>query len=152
MHLCQFKISILYPAKRLPITVKPVYNGPVLWRQFSKSQFLAYTNAVFVICISQPPLLSSWGQLEVYTVIADPEHVVDDVVITFCEEKCFTLSFETSAKEDVELTNLINWRDVCKNVTTTMNNTMQSNMSTDCPPFCWNLIPMFVFLCYFYLY
>ena len=116
------------------------------------SVYIAYTNAVFVICISQPPLLSIRGQLEVYTVVADPEHVGDDVVVTFCEEKCFTLSFETTAREEVELMSLINWTGVCNNITTTINNTIQSNMSTDCPPFCWNLIPMFVFLCYFYLY
>lgn len=83
------------------------------------SVYIAYTNAVFVICISQPPLLSIRGQLEVYTVVADPEHVGDDVVVTFCEEKCFTLSFETTAREEVELMSLINWTGVCNNITTT---------------------------------
>ena len=42
-------------------TVKPVYNSPVLTGQFSKSQFFAHTNAVFVTCIRRPPLLSGCG-------------------------------------------------------------------------------------------
>ena len=32
-------------------------KGPVLSGQFSKSRFFAHTNAVFVTCIRQPPLL-----------------------------------------------------------------------------------------------
>ena len=43
------------------ITVEPVYNGPVLSDQFSKSRFFAHTNAVFVTCIRRPPLLSGRG-------------------------------------------------------------------------------------------
>jgi len=48
-------------------TVQPVYNGPVLRghpllsSQFSKSQFFAHTNAVFVTCIKRSPLLSGRG-------------------------------------------------------------------------------------------
>ena len=48
-------------------TVEPVLNGPVSSghplrsSQFSKSCFFAHTNAVFVTCIRQPPLLSSRG-------------------------------------------------------------------------------------------
>ena len=48
-------------------TVEPVYNGPVfsghplLSGQFSKSRFFAHTNAVFVTCITRPPLLSGRG-------------------------------------------------------------------------------------------
>ena len=38
-------------------TVEPVCNVPVLSGQFSKSRFLAHTNAVFVTCIRRPPLL-----------------------------------------------------------------------------------------------
>ena len=48
-------------------TVEPVYNGPVLSGhpllsgQFLKSRFFARTNAVFVTCITRPPLLSGHG-------------------------------------------------------------------------------------------
>ena len=35
-------------------TVEPVYNSPVLTGQFSKSQFFAHTNAVFVTRIRWP--------------------------------------------------------------------------------------------------
>ena len=44
-----------------PITdiFEPVYNGPVLSGQFSKSPFFAHTNAVFVTCIRRPPCKSS---------------------------------------------------------------------------------------------
>ena len=42
----------------LCFTVEPLYNGPVLSGQFSKSRFFSHTNAVFVTCIRRPPLLS----------------------------------------------------------------------------------------------
>ena len=42
-------------------TVEPVYNGPLLSGQFSKSGFFAHTNAVFVTRIRRPPLLSGRG-------------------------------------------------------------------------------------------
>ena len=48
-------------------TVESVNNGPVLGGhpllsgQFSKSRFFAHTNAVFVTCITRPPLLSDRG-------------------------------------------------------------------------------------------
>ena len=38
-------------------TVEPLYKGPVLSGQFSKSRFFAHTNVVFVTCIRRPPLL-----------------------------------------------------------------------------------------------
>ena len=42
-------------------TDEPVYNGPVLSGQFLKSRLFAHTNAAFVTCIRQPPLLSGRG-------------------------------------------------------------------------------------------
>ena len=57
--------NVLYvPAQCYPwfmFTVEPLYNGPVLSGQFSKSRFFAHTNAVFVTCIRWPPLLSGRG-------------------------------------------------------------------------------------------
>ena len=73
-----------------PITdiFEPVYNGPVLSGQFSKSPFFAHTNAVFVTCIRRPrprppckssiclsllflPVLSGqpWTETEPYVII-----------------------------------------------------------------------------------
>ena len=43
-------------------TVEPVYNGPLLSGQFSKSRFFAHTNAVFVTRIRRPPQLSGRGR------------------------------------------------------------------------------------------
>ena len=67
-----------------PITdiFEPVYNGPILSGQFSKSPFFAHTNAVFVTCIRRPrphiclsllflPVFSGqpWTETEPYVII-----------------------------------------------------------------------------------
>ena len=47
-------INKIFNKSPITDTFEPVYNGPVLSGQFSKSPFFAHTNAVFVTCIRRP--------------------------------------------------------------------------------------------------
>ena len=47
-------INKIFNKRPITDTFEPVYNGPVLSGQFSKSPFFAHTNAVFVTCIRRP--------------------------------------------------------------------------------------------------